>query len=287
MGESTFTIDITGTYTRDEIPPRCRKPRPVSHETSAQVEVPIVSAEEAPIAFRIRDLDDRTKEIRAFDGRLFAAHPIQIRREEPTLPGSTRFPSEIDTERNHDIRHIFTRAESDEDFQRLAQDHYRKFLIIDGIVWRETTEPGYHVSVFGFGEVSLGVSDRKDHGTLFRADEFEAALAWAQELTSERRGLSTRYSDPEAAERYRAIEVLIPEAVTLVTISPAPKEVRDLRVEYSMARDRLSDADSSDEETRYFAEVVRLREEIVKKGHSPVESSARPYEARHGAEESL
>lgn len=281
-----FAINLTGTYTRDEIPPRCRKPRPITHETSAQVEVPMISTEEAPIAFRIRDLDDQTKEIRTYDGRLFAPYLPWAYQEEPSLPGSVHFPQDVNTERDN-LRYVTYDVDSDEAYHQKAQDHYSQFLIIDGVVWRETTEPGYHVSVFGFGEVSLGVSDRKDHGTLFRADEFEAALAWAQELTSERRGISTRYDNQESAERYRAIEVLIPEAVTLVTISPAPKEVRDLRVEYSVARDRLSRADSSDEETRHFAEVVRLRDEIVKKGHSPIKSDARPYEARHGAEESL
>lgn len=281
-----FAISLTGTYTRDEIPPRCRKPRPVTYETSAQVEVPTASSDDAPVAFRIREVEDRIKEIRTFDGRLFAPYLPHSHQEEPSLPGSVHFPQGVDTERSN-LRHVTFNVDSDEAYYRQAQEHYRRFLIIDGVVWEETTEPGYHVAVFGFGNVSLGVSDRKDHGTLFRADEFDAALAWARELTSERRGPSGRYTDPEGVERYRAIEVLIPEAVTLVTVAPAPKEVRDLRIEYSMARDRFSRAESPDEETRYFAEVVRLRDEIIKKGHSPVKSDARPYEARHGAKEAL
>lgn len=281
-----FAISLTGTYTRDEIPPRCRKPRPVTYETSAQVEVPMVTSDDAPVAFRIRRLDDQTQEIRTHDGRLFAPYLPHSHQEEPSLPGSVHFPQDVDTERSN-LRYVTFNVDSDEAYYQQAQEHYRRFLIIDGVVWEETTEPGYHVTVFGFGDVSLGVSDRKDHGTLFRADEFEDALAWARTLADERRDSSSRYIDPESVERHRAIEVLVPEAVTLVTIAPAPKEVRDLRFQYSLARDYLSRATTPDEETERFAEVVSLREAIIKRGHSPIESDARPYEARHDAKESL
>lgn len=285
---SHFAISLTGTYTRDEIPPRCRKPRPVTHETSAQVEVPMVTSDEAPVAFRIREIEDRVKEIRTFDGRLFAPYLPWSRQEEPSLPGSLHFPQDVNTERDRPFRS----GESDEDYYRNAEAYYRQFVIIDGVVWRETSEPGYHVSTLGLGglngsSTSLGVSTRKDHGTLFRADEFEAALAWAREVANERGDRSTRYIDPESVERHRAIEVLVPEAVTLVTVAPAPKEVRDLRFKYSLARDYLNRATTPDEETERFAEVVSLREAIIKRGHSPIESDARPYEARHDAKESL
>lgn len=286
-----FAISLTGTYTRDEIPPRCRKPRPVTYETSAQVEVPMVSSADAPVAFRVREVEDRIREIRTFDGRLFAPYLPWAHQEEPSLPGSAHFPQDVDTERVN-LRYSLYDVDSDEAYYQKAKDHYQRFLIIDGIVWEETAEPGYHVSTLGLGgmngsSVSLGVSTRKDHGTLFRADEFEDALAWARTLADERRDSSSRYIDPESVERHRTIEVLVPKAVTLVTITPAPKEVRDLRFEYSLARDYLSRATTPEEEAERFAEVVRLREEIVKKGHFPIESDARPYEARHGAVEAL
>ena len=284
-----FAINLTGTFTRDEIPPKCRKPRPVTHETSAQVEVPMVTSDEAPVAFRVREIEDIVKEIRTFDGRLFAPYLPWSRQEETSLPGSAHFPPPVDTEL-HSLRYVTFDVDSDEAYYQKAKDYYQRFLIIDGIVWEEVAEPGYHVSTLGLGgmngsSVSLGVSTRKDYGTLFRADEFEDALAWAKTLADERRDSSSRYIDPKSVERLRTIEVLVPEAVTLVTIAPAPKEVRDLRFQYSLARDYLSRATTPDEETERFAEVVRLREEIVKKGHSPIESDARPYEARHGAVE--
>ena len=50
-----LTVRAHGTFTAMEIPPRCRKPRPVTHETTAVSSVPIVRPEQAPAAFRLRD----------------------------------------------------------------------------------------------------------------------------------------------------------------------------------------------------------------------------------------
>lgn len=282
-----FAINFTGTYTRDEVPPRCRKPRPITHEASAQVEVPILAAGDAPVAFRVRGVEDTVREIRTVDGRLFSPYLPHAHQTEPSLPGSVHFPQDADVTRH---RRLYLHAESEDEFHEGVEAYFGQFRIIDGVVWEEAAEPAYLVATFGLGgngSVGLMVSDRKDHGTLFRADEFETARAWADEVARNLGDRSSRYEDPRFAERYRAIEVLAPDAVTLVTISPAPKEVRDLQFEYRMARDRLSRANTSDEETECFFEVTRLREEIIKHGHSPIESEARPYEARHGAEETL
>lgn len=288
-----FAISLTGTYTRDEIPPRCRKPRPVTYETSAQVEVPMVSSGDAPVAFLVRDLDDEPHEIRTHDGRLFAPYLPWARQTEPSLPGSLHFPQDVDTER-HSLRHVAFDVDSDEAFYKCVAEHYRRFLIIDGVVWVEGGEPSYSVNTFGMGHnhggtglmVNAGAADGHS-GKTFRADEFEAAHAHAIETAADRGDTEDVARFKRNPESYRRIEVLIPEAVTLVTIAPVPKAVGDLRFEYSLARDYLSRATSLDEEAERFAEVVRLREEIIKQGYSPIKSDAQPYEARHGAGEGL
>lgn len=276
---SPFAVTVHGTYTRSEVPPRCRKPRPVLYDTTATVTVESVSSSAAPVALRVTELRDDERapsEIRTYQGRLYAPHESYYRQEGPTVPGDSRFPSEVTT-------HRYDHASSSEEFLAAIIDAYKPFLIIDGIVWAETSEPGYLVATFGIGGIngttSLMVSDRTDYGTLFRADEFEAARAHAVEVSRDRGDRADQY-EGEAAETYRAIEVLIPEAVTLVTVPPEPMEVRDLRFEYSTARNHLSRARTPDEETDAFEEVVRLREAIIRHGHAPLASEARPYEAR-------
>lgn len=286
-----FAISLTGTYTRDEIPPRCRKPRPVTYETSAQVEVPMISSDDAPVAFRIREIEDHIKEIRPFDGRLFAPYLPHSRQEEPSLPGSVHFPQDVDTERHH-LRYTPNPIDSDEAFYDAAAEHYRQFLIIDGIVWVEIGEPSYSVDTFGMGHnhggtglmVNAGAAGRHS-GKTFRADEFEAAHAHAIETAANRGDTESVARFERDPEEYRRIEVLIPEAVTLVTVPPTPKEVRELRWEYDTARRRLEGADTPDEETEAFARVVALRKQIVALDHTPVQPREVPYEARHGIQE--
>lgn len=282
-----FAISLTGTYTRDEIPPRCRKPRPVTYETSAQVEVPTVSSDDAPVAFRIREVEDRIKEIRTFDGRLFAPYLPHSHQEEPSLPGSVHFPQDVDVTRHHRIPN---RAESEDEFHQTIEAFFGGFLIIDGVVWAESREPAYEVVTFGLGgdgSTALMATDRATQGNVFRADEFEAARAFAEDVARQRGDRQERFEDPRSAEWDRAIEVLIPEAVTLVTATPAPKDIRDLRFNYSLARDRLSRASTPDDEKEHFSEAVRLRDEIIMRGYSPIESEVHPYEARHEAKERL
>lgn len=279
---SPFTVTVHGTYARDEIPPRCRKPRPVTYDATATVDVASVTGQEAPVAFRITKLYDdgrNTSEIRTYQGRLFAPYKPFSRQVEPTVPGDSRFPAEVTAD---NVR-MWRDASTAEEFRAGVSEYFAQFLVIDGGVWVETAEPGYLVTTFGLGggsgSTALMVSTRTDHGTLFRADEFEAACAHAAEVSRDRGDPAGRY-EGEGAEQYRAIDVLVPEAVTLVTVPPEPVEVRDLRFDYDIARDRLSRVYSPDEETDAFEEVVRLREAIIRRGYTPVESDARPYEAR-------
>lgn len=280
-----FTLSITGTYTRDEIPPRCRKPRPVTYPASAQVEIPAYTRNQAPVAFRIKALRghedfEATNDIRTINGRLYAPYLPYSRQTEPTIPGDSNFPQDVDADRI-----IYSlRADSDETFSQEVEEHYSAYVIIDGTVWVETSEPKYNVDTFGFGNNhgGTGLMVNGHHGTFFRADEFADALAYAIRVAKGRGDTDNVTRFTENPGQYRAIEVLIPEAVTLVTFAPAPKEVRTLRFEYDNARSRLRNADNPNDETEGFAEVVKLREKIVALGYTPVEPSDQtPYEARN------
>lgn len=272
---SNFTVSFTGHYIRNEIPPRCRKPRPVRHPMTAQVEIDTVTAADAPIAVRVDEVSGR-REIRLHDGRLFTLHLPFSRQSEPTRPGSVQFPE--------DIGWLTLHASSEEEFHAQAAAHFRQFVIVDDIVYIETPEPCYEVCSFGgmSGNVTILPSESSRAGILFRADEFDAAHEYAITLASRRgvtRSVDRLRGEPE---QYRRIEVLIPEAITLVPVPPAPMDVEDLRIEYAIARGRLAQARTPDDEAVQFAELVRIREEIIKRGHLPLESDLAPYEARHG-----
>lgn len=280
---NTYIVNVTGTYTRDEIPPRCRKPRPVTHEASAQVDIPMVTSDDAPVAFRVHGVEDHAKEIRTFKGHLFSPYLPHYRQNEPTLPGSIYFPQDVNTEHEHTVRYnLGYDIDSEKAFRDAAATYYRRFLIVDGIVWTTTKEPCYEVATFGMGRnhggTSLMVGTVSRGGYVFRADEFEMARAHAIEV-AEQRGdsLSIPRMREDDGER---IEVLLSEAVTVVPTHPAPLEVRRLRSEYGAAVARLRDAHNATEDEECFAEVARLRQEITERGFTPFEGRPEPREGR-------
>lgn len=279
-----FKINFSGTYVREEIPPRCRKPRDVTHDTSTEVEVARVEAKDAPVAFRVHDRiggDDPAREIRTHGGRLYAPYAAHRVGASQAVAGSADFPAEVDADYHNRVY-----ADSPESFAAQVRERYAVYIIIDGMVWSEVEEPGYQVTTFGLGGINgstaIFASTRKDYGTMFRADEFEAARAWAHEVASERGDSADAetFSTPEGAARDKVIEVLIPEAITLVTVPPTPKHVRSLRYDYDDARRNLRDARNPDAEAEAFAEVVRLREAIIAEGFAPIEADVSAYEAR-------
>ncbi|XKH58540.1 hypothetical protein LG293_15925 (plasmid) [Citricoccus nitrophenolicus] len=280
-----FTISATGEYHRDEIPPRCRKPRLVRYEATATVQVPVLTEDDAPVAFRVTELE-KTIEVRTHAGNLFRPHLPAHLQAEPTVPGSGRFPVEVKLQ-NHELTGSIT---SDEEFAAAVQEKFGRFIIVDGVVWVECEEPRYIVTTFGAGHnhgstaLMIDWSDNSNHRaeSYFRADEFEEAVQYAIEVAAGRGDDLSATRFQEDGERYRYIEILIPESVTLVTVPATPPDVRALRIDYQSAISRLRDAANYDvdQEAEAFARVVELRQQIIAAGHSPVESDARPYEAR-------
>lgn len=288
---STFDITVTGTYTRDEIPPRCRKPRPVTYPATTTVRVPQVTADQAPVAFRVHNnpLTAPTP-YRHWGGNLYTKWRPSVR-DEPVTPGSTMFPAEQEAERYRLGPFIASEAA----FAERVRDLYEDYLIVDGIVWVISGEPRYVVQTFGTGHNHGGTSvlaSDTDNPNLrsesyFRADEPDAAAAYAIDAANER-GDTESVARLQSRQSYERIEVLISEAVTLVTVPPEPRHVHGLRFDYSSAVDRLSNLMRSrlnpataEEEARQFEKVARLREQIIQAGCSPIEPTSRPYEARN------
>ncbi|MBN6754333.1 hypothetical protein JRG18_12595 [Kocuria palustris] len=166
-----------------------------------------------------------------------------------------------------------------------------RFLIIRGDdgdeIWEMTGEPRYLVTTFGLGGnhggTALMVETRDSAGQ--RADDFEAARAHAEQVALHRahaEQVALHRGDTESVAGFRQdIEVLIPEAVTLQTVAPTPREVEELRWDYREAANRLhAYAASPGHEAPTFAELVRLRQAIIATGHPVAPEDARPVEPR-------
>lgn len=271
---TTFDVHFSGTYSRDEVPPRCRKPRPVIHSAEADVSVRIVDATDAPVAFRVRRFDSEpADEVRLFDGDLYGLYRPFSRQVEPSIPGDAHFPANQNIEPYLGPIH-FRYVSSDEGFTQAAEDWAEEFLIIDGIVWSKTGEPCYSVYV-SHGRAAVLTGTLPDYGVVFRADDFEGALAYAVHNGGDR-------------EREPRIEVLIPEAVTIVTPPVTPDEVEALRSAYSSAVYDLYNATSrkdAAESTDVLDKVVRLREEIAATGWPLFDERLTAYEGRKHPED--
>lgn len=280
-----FIVTITGGYTINEIPPRCRKPRPVPYKATATVAIPRMTAEEAPVAFRCREIDDTVKEVRLFNGRLYVADDYGP--ESVICPGDTDFPAEGDAGQDRRI-HGHRHCGSAEEFQETVEGCLRRFLIIDDQVWTRTGEPRYDVMTFGLGHnhggtgLSHTFSDNPNVAarSYFRADEFDSALAYAIEVADRRGDTEDVARFTNHRDRYRTIEVLIPDAVTLITYTPTPGWVENLRWDYHLAIRELKEATTPTADDAAFRKLCELRERIVSAGYTPLESTERPFETR-------
>lgn len=186
-------------------------------EGKIKVSMPSVTADEAPVAFRITAYSYREKgktEMRWYDGKLwkrcvmddfvcqggkegvspeyFALHC------RPNLPSSGLSRS----------RDVCVRA---------YRNYYQDYILIDGEIWSRAGEPRYVVNTFGLGHNHGGTgmfveefyNNNIPNTNYFSALDGDAAIAYANKVV-------TRRGDTESVGRFeKMIEVLIPEAVSI------------------------------------------------------------------------
>lgn len=191
------------------VPYRCRNPRSVRYVASVAVEVAEVSTHEAPVAFRHTQFD-RTEEWRWFDRRLFTRYLPWSGQSEPSLPGTPHFPS------FQRVMASYAPGGLDAGLDSVAAE-MEQYLIVDGVVWRQSGEPRYEIFTLGLGHNHSGsgfgirthFNGNVHRDRYFRADQYEEAKAAAIDI-------ATRRGDTNSIpmiEREPRIEVLIPEAV--------------------------------------------------------------------------
>ena len=215
---------------KHEIPAGCRKPRCVNHPISATMPVRAVTADDAPVVFRVTDTrePDHGVEYREYRGALY-------------LPDLGR-----------DTSYMWDGAPHPREWlARVAADAATR-LTIDGTPWAVAPEPRYVVMTFGLGHNHGGTSlfaETHDNGNVlasnyYRADQFEQARD-AAIATATGRG-DTR-DVPRLTALTPMIEVLSSAAVRL-TVPPAETPaVTEARRAYRSALNALTEGSA----TRY------------------------------------
>jgi hypothetical protein len=165
--------------------PRKKNPRGVFYKDHIIIDVPVVDVEEAPISMSYDDVD-----YRHFDGNIYKlerdGNGIVIEAED-MFSGS------------YSLEHFDRYAEDTPDYQGVFNEHADDFIVIDGEVYKKTSEPKYVIDVSHhmWGDtMKIGVSDsmydsRISNENNFSALEYDQAVAKASEIID---GMTAAYN---------------------------------------------------------------------------------------------
>lgn len=220
-------VTVRGEWYEQVIPPRCRKPRPVTRYVQTVVTIPVVPASDAPMAFTVDDGSRGVTFVRAWGDALYRPHLRQPWRassedENRHLTVEDEPPATV----THDgYRNRSGGVGSDGEWAKQVHDGYpgrnAPSIIIDGCWWVRTHEPRYGVQTFGMGRnhggTSLGVYWDDPNGVgprdVFPANQYEKAREHALHVAHER-------GDTDSAARIAAadapVEVHDPDQVRLI-----------------------------------------------------------------------
>ena len=229
---NVFTITAEIKYRPFRTPPRCRKPRQVQETFKHTLAIPSVTSVDAPTVALVPN--DRglfgapgggEAEIRSFDGKLWTVETETRDCTSPAaLAGSDLFPADVTLD--------FHLEDADEAAEHFTS-RYQDYLIVDGVVWRQTAEPVYSVETLGWGgnhggtymDIEVLVPGKREDRT-FTLVDYDAAVAGAL-------AIATDNGDDQSFERIRrtpGATILDPSAFRVpgdaVRIAKAESEVR-------------------------------------------------------------
>lgn len=200
-------FEVNYKYEKYWIPPRCRKPRPGVFEGTIMVEVPEVSATDAPWACVVhghrRYFDEYPyNALRHYNGRFYerAMTDMHIDRKRYAKDsyGDRYWWCDYETEHisqrrgmsiNEMMRDVrqqtsWSMGRDEPDVILDIEECAGRYLIVNGEVWRECGEPMYCIYTFGLGHNHGGSSLSVDyyynsnisHKRYFNANDFEDAI---------------------------------------------------------------------------------------------------------------
>lgn len=183
---------------RDVIPPRARKPRDVERTLDLEVNIPMVSADEAPVGISFETKHFLSGDYRVHDGKLYRQ-------------------TEYTRENAHEVFDNYYRGPSSDKGSEAAvaadmDERAGNYLIIDDDIWAPADEPIYTVNTFGMGSnhggTSLSIDSLSRYKTedgspvndwVFPLDQREEAVAKALQV-AEDRGDTQSYDHIKNAE---------------------------------------------------------------------------------------
>lgn len=254
-------------WTAYEIPPRCRKARPVSHTKEVDVDITEVAQPDAetlmPVALVVhtelyRESEAKHTPIYLFRGKLYKVNE------------SRETPDELQSQYFYDIVVVDT----EDVIQSRAKEIADAYVIRDGVVCVEAPEPIYCVDfTFNGPFISIGSAWNEDGLTdrQFRADELDHAI---QAALSNEQGLSEgrRQYIQNIAKESCHIDVYLPEALKLPTyLNRLATNIE--RIVYRCLTDKLS----FERETLNQTSGQNLVKEICRKVYGNPEFQQRKY----------
>lgn len=191
--------------------PRCRKLRYRNVEDITKITVNEITEQEAPIALIVHNYDNTKKEYRYYNDKLWT----KLYWNEKHCNKEGLMPL---TELHWYIRGIYDYWNySKEEVTESYIEDVKKYLIIDGVIYKETGEPRYVSMTFGLGHNHGGTSLMIDNwynsniskNSYFNALQREQAIKFTKERAIKRGDTN----DIDRIGKSYNIEVLIPEAV--------------------------------------------------------------------------
>lgn len=285
-----LTLTVTGTWTDPNyVPPRCRKPRDRAMDATMQVSIPRLSSQDAPLAFVMPqgvlapEPEEGMRHMRAYNGYLYAPvidqpiDPTTSRRGAPEyVTAEQEWPDATwdATSYTRATRSVSERAASRQEWEQAVRAQTDTLVIIDGTVWRRSSEPGYYVTTFGMGRNHGGTAlfaSTDLNKVMFRADEYDKAVACAIDV-AERRGdtrdvAAFQRPDDAKGERER-IRVVDPDQVRLIMPPRESEAIFDLRRDYERAMRDYTDSIThahldKDAEQRAWEHLTGLRDRLL------------------------
>lgn len=179
------------------VPPRCRKTRYEEREEYVQINLRETSADKLTLAYEDLSYDGKGK-IYRYAGKLWAKAKMPNLHKDDLERYGVKAPLDWLVYSNRHYSTYFANRFWDKDLSRAtvlkrAKADMAKMLLVDGVLYEQTTKPEYHIMVFGWGGCGGGTAlfvsypARRDCGWRFTAEHGAEAVAKANEV-AERRG---------------------------------------------------------------------------------------------------
>lgn len=227
-------IKISYKYEMPYIPPRCRKVRYREEIADCLLDIPVVSPDDAPIAFRHGDVFRGTIEYRFYKGKLYR----RVRWDEKVCDATGFWPFEEfmkRIQRENTWSRVqtanFELAHSEAECKKVLRAKYRDYLLIQSKtnieVWQRTGEPRYVIVTFGLGHNHASTNyfiETRYNNNISKSRYFTALQHDA--VVKETLRVAARRGDTHSFQSILngpVIEVLIPEAVKCNPVKEAGK----------------------------------------------------------------